>query len=183
MTGLELLEGLSFVDEKFIAEADTAKLGRNVPWMKVLSVAACLCILIVGVFALENFGHKGAMKEAAAPAAPAATQAAASLAPAEGEIPESAEEPSLTDELQHIPYAKLRVVKMLEDGSFEAVAEATQPMEMDTLVTVVVDPSKVPGAEATIADAVDVAEGTLFEIYDGAYDASRNILYVAELIC
>ena len=54
MTGQDLLYGFSFVDERFIAEAETAVLGRKVPWMKVLSVAACLCILIVGAFALET---------------------------------------------------------------------------------------------------------------------------------
>ena len=51
MTGLELLEGLSFVDERFIQEAENARLGRSIPWMKWLSVAACLCILVVGAFA------------------------------------------------------------------------------------------------------------------------------------
>lgn len=85
MTGQELFYALSFVDERYIAEAETANLGKRIPWMKVLSVAACLCILIVGAFALENIGHKDAT-EAAAPAAPmAATEAAVEeAAPAEG---------------------------------------------------------------------------------------------------
>ena len=130
MTGMELLAGLSFVDERFIAEADTATLGRKIPWMKILSVAACLCILIVGAFALENIGYKGAMEEAA-PAAPAAAPEAATEAVPEAApeaappMPESAEaEPEAAQEtpageLQHVPNATLRIVKVLDDGSFE----------------------------------------------------------------
>ena len=34
MTAQELLMGLSFVEEKFIAEADLA-CGRKTPWMKI----------------------------------------------------------------------------------------------------------------------------------------------------
>lgn len=184
MTGLELLEGLSFVDARYIAEADTAKLGRNVPWMKVLSVAACLCILIVGAFALENFGHKGTMEEAAAPAAPAATQAAAPLAPAEGEIPESAEEPSLTDELQEVSYAKLQVTRLGEDGWFEAVVEEadTDLLAAGDQICLVVDPGMVPGAGSEITNELSwIAEGAVLMIQNGAYDAGNGVLYVAEV--
>ena len=49
MTGQELFAALSFVDGKYVQEAETAKLGRNTPWLKVLSVAACLCILLATV--------------------------------------------------------------------------------------------------------------------------------------
>ena len=191
MTGTELLEALSYVDERYIAEAETAALSRNVPWMKVLSVAACLCILITGAFALERMTDQYAESEAAAPAAPAAKLEETDVmeaAPKEEIFEEAAPQPPMaveeavpSDELQHVPYAKLRVVKVLEDGSFEAIAEATQEMEADTQVTVVVDPSKVPGAEERIVDTIGVTEGALVEIYDGAYEPSRNILYVAEL--
>ena len=190
MTGMELLEALSFVDEKFVAEAETAKLGRNVPWMKLLSVAACLCILLAGAFALENMGHKRAETEAAAPAAPMAAAPAATEAAPKEEITEEAtpeaplpvEEEKASDELQHIPYAKLRVVKVLEDGSFEAIAEADETMEMDTQVRVIVDPSKVPGAVGGRVDIFSVSEGAEFDIEDGAYDPEANILYIAEIL-
>ena len=198
MTGTELFEAMSFVDERFIAEADTAKLGRNVPWMKLISLAACLCIIVTGAFALERMTDKCAETEAAAPAAPmeaapAATQAAMheEAAPMEGAplAPETTAEESLTEditqaagELTHIPYAKLRVTKAPKDGSFEAVVEATQEMEVDTQVTVVVDPSKVPGADTEIThDLSWITEGTVLVIEDGAYDAGNGVLYVADV--
>lgn len=195
MTGTDLLEALSFVDEKYIQEAENARLSAKIPWIKVLSVAACLCILITGALALERMTDKSAESEAAAPAIPESAvaleepaaaapkeEAGTPLMPEEAFSESAAEEKVPSDELAHVPYAKLRVLTILEDGSFEAIAEATQEMEVDTQVTVVVDPSKVPGAEETIVDTIGVAEGALVEIYDGAYDASQNILYVAELI-
>ena len=36
MTGQELFEALSFVDERYIAEAETARLGGSIPWKQIL---------------------------------------------------------------------------------------------------------------------------------------------------
>lgn len=189
MTGQDLLYGLSFVDERFVAEADTAVLGRKIPWMKVLSVAACLCILIAGAFALENMGLKGATEEAApAAAAPEAMQEsameeAAPTMPADM-ITESAE---VTDnapgELQHIPTATLRIVKVLEDGSFEAVVEevSDEPMALvvDMRLQMTIDPDMVPDGATVDGEYADtITQGMLVEIRDGAYDADTNTLYV-----
>ena len=194
MTGQELLQGFSFVDERFIAEAETAVFGRKVLWMKILSVAACLCILLTGAMALGLVGDKVVREEAAAPAAPALemiTESAREEAAPKEEVsveapipPYPVEESSEIPygELQQIPFARLRVVKVLEDGSFEAIAEAIQEMEVDTNVIVIVDPSKVPGqTEEITTDLSDIVEDTVFTIEDGAYDAERNILYVAEV--
>ena len=209
MTGQELLAGLSFVDERYIAEAETARLGRNMPWMKILSVAACLCILMVGALALGEFGHKGAMEEAAAPAAPQAMPEAApeeapmqdretseEAAPREEEVEAEAapeppavveEDPIPAGELQHISYARLRVTNLNEDGSFEAIVEeisvAPRPFEVGLEVTVIVDPTKVPGADAEVQNDLKILHtDAQIEIEDGAYDAGMNILYVAEVV-
>lgn len=191
MTGQDLLYGLSFVDGRFIAEADTAVLGRKVPWMKVLSAAACLCILIVGAFALEQLGHRGAKEEAApAAAAPeAATEAAmeeaAPTMPADI-ITESAEgSGSAPGELQHIPYAALRIVKVLDDGSFEAVVEAVTreptPLEIGMQVKLVFDSTKIPGETREIQiDLSKLLVDVEVNIENGAYDEGLNTLYAAE---
>ena len=185
MTGLELLEGLSFVDERFIAEADTAVLGRKVPWMKVLSVAACLCILIIGAFALENMGVK---EEAAAPAAAAPESVTESAmeeaAPKEETSMEQPESPAAMEkensagELEHVPYAVLQIEKVLDDGSFEAIVKAMEPMEMDTPVTLVIDPDMVPDGEPAEDTYLEtIPEDMVVQITDGAYDAGSNTLY------
>lgn len=200
MTGLELLEGLSFVDERFIAEADVASFKRNVPWMKLLSLAACLCILIVGAFALENISHKGeteSMKEeAAAPAAPAETMAqapaeaesayeeAAPLVPADGITEETApEKPVTTDELHHIPCATLRIVSVADDHWIAVVEELpAEPVDLEIgmQVKVVIDANAVPGEDREMYGGILLPEeGLLAKIEDGAYDAGANTLYIA----
>lgn len=186
MTGLELLEGLSFVDERFIAEADRVSIARKTPWMKVLSVAACLCILIIGALALENMGVK---EEAAAPAAaaPAATEAAMEeAAPKEESTTEEATEAAAAvadGELEHIPYAVVRIVRSMDDGSFGAVVEEiTQDPTALTVgmeLTLVIDPDMVPDAEPIEAAYEEtVTEDMVVEIRDGAFDAGSNTLYV-----
>lgn len=201
MTGQDLFYALSFVDERYIAEAETAKLGAKIPWIKILSVAACLCILIVGAFALDNIGFKGATEEAAPEAAApmaapeAAPEAEAEAAPREEEVeaeaepipPYPAEEVIPTGELQHISYARLRVTNLNEDGSFEAIVEeisvAPRPFEVGLEVAVIVDPSKVPGANAEVQNDLRILHtDAQIEIEDGAYDAGLNVLYVSEVV-
>ena len=175
MSGQELFHALSFVDERYIMEAEVARF-RKIPWMKYLSVAACLCILIVGAFAMDRMASDKMVPEAAPEAAPppmAAPEAAPEAAPL---APESAiEEDSLTGDLVDISYAKLRVVKVLEDGNFEAIVEADEPMEMDTTVIV-------RAGEGTVFEYVDVVEGAAFEIYDATYAPEQNMLYVSRVI-
>ena len=285
MTGQELFYALSFVDERYIAEADTARLKAGIPWKKVLSVAACLCILIAGAYSLNRMGltHKTAAPEAAAPPQATATMESVQEMPEaappmiEDSLAEPALDPdeiygptvevsvridgqsylletkdgmdllnllkdqaydvnqicrctveftvvtefgveyhinlkegfarceqgqaflsnedmqniqaileelpgSLPAELHHVAFAKVRVVKVLEDGSFEAIIEADEPMEMDTQVRVVFDPSMVPGAGDTSMETFSVSEGAEFNIEDGAYDPEQNILYIANIL-
>lgn len=195
MTGQDLLYGLSFVDGRFIAEADTAVLGRKVPWMKVLSAAACLCILIVGALALEQLGHKGAKEEAApAAAAPEAVQESAingatGAAPRQEDTKEEAdsEEAGVTaaGELQHVPHATVRIVRVLEEGSFEAVVEAVTreptPLEIGMQVKLVFDSTKIPGETREIQiDLSKLLVDVEVNIENGAYDEGLNTLYAAE---
>ena len=53
MNGKDLLEAMTYVDEKYVDEAEKQSLKRSVP-LGWLSAAACLCILIGGaVFLLQ----------------------------------------------------------------------------------------------------------------------------------
>lgn len=57
MSAKELLEGMCYVDERFVDEAEhqTVQMNASHPWMRLLPVAACLCILIVGAVSLWDF--------------------------------------------------------------------------------------------------------------------------------
>lgn len=185
MTGQELFAALSFVDEKYIQEAESAQL-RKIPWMKVLSVAACLCILIVGAFALENMGHKGVTEEAAAPEAPAETLAAApeEAPPMQDEmITESAAElVTIPGELHHVPFAHLRILEVREDGSFavfvERVADEPGPFGAGEEMILVIDPEMIPAPDRTDRDYDGtISVDMLVEIQNGVYDAGIDTLY------
>lgn len=199
MTGTQLLEALSFVDEKYIQEAETANLGRNTPWMKILSVAACLCILITGVYAVSRMQSKGAMEGmtemAAAPeaakdeAAPAEAPAATAAAPKEDSLTEepAAEEgfSAAAGEVQHIPYAKLRILGQTDTGFtavVEEVSDEPTPLEPGMELTIVFDASMVPGNTREVnIDTSRLTENTPVVVEGGAYDAGTNILYVVEV--
>lgn len=186
MTGQELLYALSFVDERYIAEAETVKVGRKIPWMKVLSVAACLCILMAGAFAMTQMGYKGVTEEAAAPAAPAETLAEAPEAapPMQDEMmEESAAEPvTIPGELHHVPFAHLRILEVREDGSFavfvERVADEPGPFGAGEEMILVIDPKMIPETDRTdFPYDGDLTADMLVEIQNGVYDAGINTLY------
>lgn len=197
MTGQELFRALSFVDERYIAEAETARLKSGIPWMKVLSVAACLCILLTGAFALENMGHKGTMESAPEAEAPAAsmeapeaaapeemtTVAGTPLMPEEVFTETAAGEPeTIPGELHRVAFAHLRILKVLEDGSFqvfvEKVADEPGPFDAGVEMTLVIDPDMIPAADRTDLEYDGtVEEEMLVEIQNGTYDAGINTLY------
>lgn len=192
MTGQELFAALSFVDGKYVQEAETAKLGRNTPWLKVLSVAACLCILITGVFAYGQMQHKGVTEEAAAPAAPevmyeeaapAETEAAAAPRQESTTDEQSAAEPvTIPGELHHVPFAYLRILEIREDGSFavfvERVADEPGPFSAGVEMILVIDPEMIPAPDRTDRDYDGtISVDMLVEIQNGAYDAGINTLY------
>lgn len=190
MTGQELFHALSFVDERYIAEAETANLGVKLPWVKVLSVAACLCILIAGAFALENMGLKGATEEAAAAPEAAMEEAAPAETAAGAPKQEFGAESTLTEdvaeaaagELQHVAFAHLRILSVREDGSYEVfverVADEPGPFEAGEEMILVIDPERIPATDRTnMAYEGDIAVDMLVEIQNGAYDAGINTLY------
>lgn len=59
---------MSYVDERFVDEAEhqTIKKRSASPWLKLLPVAACLCILLVGVFSIWDMMPFDAKSESAA---------------------------------------------------------------------------------------------------------------------
>ena len=51
MTGKDLFEGMNYVDERFVDEAERAELPkpRVIPWIRIASMAACLCLILFGI--------------------------------------------------------------------------------------------------------------------------------------
>ncbi|MBE6950007.1 MAG: hypothetical protein E7451_01555 [Ruminococcaceae bacterium] len=49
MTGKDLLVGLSCIDERFIDEAEHSRPSMAFPWLRIASLAACLCLILLCV--------------------------------------------------------------------------------------------------------------------------------------
>ena len=199
MTGQELFYALNFVDEKYVAEAQNAYISSGIPWKKLISAAACLCILIAGAFAMKNMGvmDKAVPPAADAPAAaapmtevPAADMPAADAPAADAPLAEEsiteyavpAEPETIPGELHHVAFAHLRILNVLEDGSFEVyvekVADEPRPFDAGVTMTLVIDPDMIPATDRTDLEySGDVNVDMLVEIQNGAYDAGINTLY------
>lgn len=56
MSGKELLEGMSYVDERFVDEAENRAIGKGsaVQWKRWMTVAACLCIFLIGIISARE---------------------------------------------------------------------------------------------------------------------------------
>ncbi len=70
MSGKDLFEGMSYVDERFVDEAENKTLPKRIvyPWIKVASMAACLCLIIFSLHNLQPYLRgetEGAGQEAA----------------------------------------------------------------------------------------------------------------------
>lgn len=54
MNGKEMLEAMSFVDEKYIEDAEAAPKRRRIHWQGFAAAAACLAVVLVGVWSLNS---------------------------------------------------------------------------------------------------------------------------------
>ena len=55
MNGKDLFEAMSHVDERYIDEAESKMIPKTIPWIKLASMAACLCLLVLTVHSLRPF--------------------------------------------------------------------------------------------------------------------------------
>lgn len=55
MTGKDLFEAMSFIDERFIDEAERGYPTRTMvlPWIRVTSIAACLCLVMLSLWCIH----------------------------------------------------------------------------------------------------------------------------------
>ena len=61
MSGKDLFEGMSYVDERFVDEAENKSFPKRIvsPWIKVASMAACLCLIIFSLYNLQSYFNYG----------------------------------------------------------------------------------------------------------------------------
>ena len=55
MNGKDLFEAMNHVDERFVEEAENRTLPKTIPWIKLGSMAACLCLILFGLYHLQPY--------------------------------------------------------------------------------------------------------------------------------
>ena len=114
MSGKDLFEGMSYVDARFVDEAENKTLPKRVifPWIQAAAMAACLCLIIFSLYNLPPYLRgetEGIAGEGAADAMPeGAVQEQVDL---ESQISTPAEGPVV-----EVPSVILYVEDMTEHG-------------------------------------------------------------------
>jgi len=148
VNGKELLEAMSFIDEEWVQASEAPpRAHRPGPWIRA---AACVCLLIMGLWSFHIFGNQAKKAESAieetslyesqadnalgadcveaAPAAPAAE-------PMETEAPRSVE----------LSSAVVLVTELAEDGFTGSIQENALSLAQDTQVRVLFMEDFTPG--------------------------------------
>ena len=78
MSGKELFEGMSYVAERFVDEAEHKTIAKRVTasWIKIASMAACLCLVLFSMYKLIPYWNWSVTEQAAGEAAEARPEGA-----------------------------------------------------------------------------------------------------------
>ena len=146
MSGKELFEGMSFVDERFADEAEHKTIAKNVTarWIKVASMAACLCLILFSTYKLIPYWDWNATEQAAGEAAEAIPEGAIEqeMGMEEKESAEIAHEAPAS----RAPEMMVRIQELTETGFIGTVLNngGFMVFEDGTQITVTVDPETDP---------------------------------------
>ena len=134
MNGKELLEAMSFIDEELLAEAEAPR--RRIAWRSWGTLAACLCIIVLGTisFRLLSGGPTEGLADQAAPEAALAAgamQDSITASQERAEEPQEAGTPELADEAgaEGRPATQVRIIKVTEDGVIALVLTEARDLQ------------------------------------------------------
>ena len=140
MSGKELFEGMSYVDERYVDEAEQKTIDKRVtsPWIKIVSMAACLCLVVFSMYKLIPYWDWNVTEQAAGEAAARPESAV------EQEMGmEEQESASIADEApaSRAPEMMVRIQEVTETGFIGTVENMSGFMvfEDGTQITVTVD--------------------------------------------
>ena len=142
MSGKELFEAMSHVDDRFVHEAEhgTIPKGNVVPWMKWAAVAACLCLLLLGAYNLYGLAGQGTNTGITSGNTPGGGVPVDTLPVTGGYIDHPAQPPAQAP-AGEVPSVILRVDTITEDGFVGTVAQLVDTdvfavgMELKVLVS------------------------------------------------
>ena len=141
MSGKELFDAMSHVDEKFVHEAENNTIPKRnvVPWMKWAAVAACLCLLLLGAYNLYGLAGQGTNTGITSGNTPGGGVPVDTLPVTGGYIDHPAQPPAQAP-TGEVPSVILRVDGITENGFVGTVAQPvdTNIFEVGTELNVLV---------------------------------------------
>lgn len=165
MNGKDLLESMSHVDEKYIAEAEEAP-KRRLHWQPLAAAAACLVLVLAGVWEFRPRQEEKAQD----PMVAAAYQAKGVEQVQERSMDGPMEEQVLTAGTpMMLPALAEMTVRVVEQGEDAYVCVVTDPgtsdYQVDDQVKIALpDEFTQPSPQAVEADQNSVTEETLYRI-------------------
>lgn len=186
MTGKEILEALSFVDESYIDEAENGKISSRIQIKKLMPLVACFCLLLSALLLLPS--HQAAPESAmeAPESAENGTPEVLDTAPAPGSPPmlEAEEVPNISE----VPSVILTVEEWTENGFTAIVSEYVEAecIPLGTLIQVKMLPNicvevydgDLVYVQRLIPTETDFPAGTKIRVQFTEYSVEENILYI-----
>ena len=193
MTGKDIMEALSFADDKYIQEAQEESIGKKSPVHFLLPLAACLCLVLFGLHMRPvppASPAEGAMQEPGmAMGAEVHTQYSENDVPLEpvmgayeDQIPASGEVPSVV----------LEILEWTEDGFVAAVDSLVDTglipvgtvLQVEMLPNLVVETIRgdLVYAERRMATETEFPAGSLVRVMFCSYSEEDQVLKI-ESIC
>ena len=190
MTGKEILEALSFVDESYIDEAENGKIRNKIQLNKLLPMAACFCLLLSTLLLLPR--HKDAPENA--------VEAPESAVYGDVGVPDTAPAPGSTPMLDaeavpnisEVPSVILIVEEWTENGFTALVSGYVDAacIPLGTLIQVEMLPSicvevyegDLVYVQRRIPTEADFPAGTRVRVQFTEYSVEENTLYI-DCIC
>lgn len=120
MSGKDLFESMSRIDDRFVEEAEVEILPRrkSAPWRGVASMAACLCLILGGAAVLGHYGNHNAP-----PVSRENQSDAEPIIPSIPKLPPVVTEVTTTNPVAEVPSVILLVDRMTPQGFIGTVAE------------------------------------------------------------
>ena len=190
MTGKEILEALSFVDESYIDEAENGKIRNHIQWKKLLPMAACFCLLLSTLLLLPR--HEEAPESA--------VEATDSAVYGDVGVPDTAPDPNAPPmlDVEEVPYTSevpsvILTVEEWTDSGFTAMVSgyvdaeciplgALIQVEMLPNICVEVYEEDLVYVQRRIPTEADFPAGTRIRVQFTEYSVEGNTLYI-DCIC
>lgn len=186
MTGKEILEALSFVDESYIDEAENGKISSRIQIKKLLPLAACFCLLLSALLLLPKLQAAPESAVEAPESAENGTPEVLDTAPAPGSPPmlEAEEVPNISE----VPSVILTVEEWTENGFTAIVSEYVEAeciplgtriqVEMLPNICVEVYEGDLVYVQRRIPTEADFPAGTKIRVQFTEYSVEKNTLYI-----